>query len=704
MFALRFSSFLLTAAAGFVNATAASAQSILSLDVITITAGKTSESAIDALAGVSYLSPEELEKLAASLPSDVFRTLPGVFASPLGNDKGAIVNIRGLQNFGRVAVTIDGARQDFSRNSHAGNGSFYLEPELLKSVTVVRGPAGNSYGSGAIGGVVAFETIDAEDVLRGQESWALSNKTGYESNGPGFFTTVRAANRFNDAFDVVGGFVYRDSDNYTNGEGQVVPNTAQRPVSGLVKATLRPADGHTVVLSGMHYDNQYLSSRSAGLPPAFPFFASLDDTHTTNSTVVGKWTYSKPEDNLFDFAGTLYWNETATDQTKIAGSNSGSSGSIGHQRHFNVQTTGVEAHNSSRTEGYGFAHTFTYGLDYFKDIADSHADVTSAGTFPTSTTSSGERAAYGGFFQWEGKHDNWLDLLTALRYDGFNLAGLDTVGNPVSLDGSRLSPKATIGITPGGGGLTFYGTYAEGYRAPSITETFIGGTHQNDFAWQPNPNLLPETARTFEAGINIKYNDLAFAGDAIRVKLGAFQTMVDDYIDVVCISGDCAPGGLPDVNQYQNVGLARLKGFEVEGTYDAGWGYLGFSGSIVDARKVSDGTQLNATTPGTKFGTTLGLRNAEWNVEYGVQWVYVGGTDSVLGGTDPYSLINLFAEWQINSSMALSLGVENVFDVAYTDPVSGWIVDPSVTGGFGEVTSNGRGRTFKIALSGRIGG
>jgi hemoglobin/transferrin/lactoferrin receptor protein len=117
----------------------------LSLDVITVTAGKTNESAIDALAGVSYLSSEELQKLAATLPSEIFRTLPGVYAAPLGNDPGAIVNIRGLQNFGRVAVTIDGARQDFSRNSHAGNGSFYLEPELLKSLTVVRGPVGNTW-------------------------------------------------------------------------------------------------------------------------------------------------------------------------------------------------------------------------------------------------------------------------------------------------------------------------------------------------------------------------------------------------------------------------------------------------------------------------------------------------------------------------------------------------------------------------------
>src|SRR5690606_10214229 len=130
--------------------------------------------------------------------------------------------------------------------------------ELLKSVTVVRGPTGNSYGSGAIGGVVAFETIDADDVLRDDEKWAISNRTGFESNGKGLFSGLQMATRFSDAFEVVGGVVYRNSKDYENASGQDVPYTAQKPISGLAKATFRPADGHEVAISGMHYDNNYL--------------------------------------------------------------------------------------------------------------------------------------------------------------------------------------------------------------------------------------------------------------------------------------------------------------------------------------------------------------------------------------------------------------------------------------------------------------
>src|SRR5690606_40939425 len=62
-------------------------------------------------------------------------------------------------------VLVEGARQNFQRSGHGANGAFYLEPEMLKSVDVTRGPTSTIYGSGAIGGVVAFELLDADDIL-----------------------------------------------------------------------------------------------------------------------------------------------------------------------------------------------------------------------------------------------------------------------------------------------------------------------------------------------------------------------------------------------------------------------------------------------------------------------------------------------------------------------------------------------------------
>lgn len=70
-----------------------------------------------------------------------------------------------MQDFGRVDVLVDGVLQDFERYGHFADGTFYVDPELLSGVDIVKGPVANIYGSGAIGGVAAFSTKDVSDIL-----------------------------------------------------------------------------------------------------------------------------------------------------------------------------------------------------------------------------------------------------------------------------------------------------------------------------------------------------------------------------------------------------------------------------------------------------------------------------------------------------------------------------------------------------------
>nr|WP_292640675.1 TonB-dependent receptor plug domain-containing protein [Mesorhizobium sp.] len=218
------------------------------LDLITISATMIKTAVIDSMAAISAVDQEELERIQPDTAADIFRTTPGVAASMNGDDPATAINIRGLQQYGRVVVTLDGARQDYWRVGH-GSGSFYVEPELIKDATVIRGPVSNAYGSGGIGGVVSFETKDAGDFLKQEERWALSEKLGYESNGDGFTTSTTGAYRFSDDADIIGNLIYRDRDSYTDGNGDTVPWTGERITSGYMKATLRPADGHELKLA-----------------------------------------------------------------------------------------------------------------------------------------------------------------------------------------------------------------------------------------------------------------------------------------------------------------------------------------------------------------------------------------------------------------------------------------------------------------------
>ena len=178
-----------------------------------------------------------------------------------------------------------------------------------------------------------------------------------------------------------------------------------------------------------------------------------------------------------------------------------------------------------------------------------------------------------------------------------------------SSGGDRLSPKITVGVTPVAG-LTPYVSYAEGYRAPSITETLIAGAHATgggppffrcprdgtvriDFCFLPNPNLRPEVGKNKEIGFNLKKNDMFTAGDSFRGKINVFRNDITDYIDLVGSNSHSVHPVPPrrlfsQFFQYQNIAQARIEGVEAETMYDAGLWYVGVAGHLIQGKNVAD--------------------------------------------------------------------------------------------------------------------
>ncbi|MFD2029554.1 TonB-dependent receptor plug domain-containing protein [Ancylobacter dichloromethanicus] len=153
------------AAAPEATAAVVATDEFVELDPITVVATRTAESWIDTLAGVTVRRSAQLDMLMPSRTADLFEGMPGTTAIQNANTSQTQINIRGLQDFGRVAVIVDGARQNFNQLGHAGAGGFFIEPGLIADVDVVRGPVSNIYGSGAIGGVVTMRTKDADDII-----------------------------------------------------------------------------------------------------------------------------------------------------------------------------------------------------------------------------------------------------------------------------------------------------------------------------------------------------------------------------------------------------------------------------------------------------------------------------------------------------------------------------------------------------------
>ena len=118
----------------------AQSPSTVKLDRITVVS-RTGETAIETMASVSHVDQEQLERRMATATADQLFGVPGVTVQTDSKRLASSVNIRGLQDYGRIAVIVDGARQDFQRSGHGTQSTFWLDPELVQEVDVLRGVA-----------------------------------------------------------------------------------------------------------------------------------------------------------------------------------------------------------------------------------------------------------------------------------------------------------------------------------------------------------------------------------------------------------------------------------------------------------------------------------------------------------------------------------------------------------------------------------
>lgn len=636
----------------------------IQLDGIVVTSSKTDESAIDALSASSALSAEQLdEQFQPTEVSSFLNTVPGVSTSQTGSDTAQSINIRGLQDFGRVNVLVEGARQNFQRSGHNANGAFYLEPEMLGSVDITRGPTSMIYGSGAIGGVVAFNLLNADDILKPGEYAAVRSRSSYGTNGDGRLQSGTAAVKSGN-FDILGQANYRESNDYEDGGGNVIEDTGDRTKSNMVNARWRPAAGHQITGTLIDFTSDFVDRPAGG--------GTLRDTTVENNQYTLGYTYSRPETPLLDFSAKIYRNDTRFDQSNVTNPLS--------FRYFDLKTEGFDVNNTSRFGTGAFKVALTYGVDGVYDTVDT---FDTAG-YGSELTPGGKRSLEGAFVQSKVTMYEIVDLITALRYDRYSLDS-DTV----SSDGDRVSPRVTLGVTPITG-VTFFGTYAEGYRAPSTTETLIDGSHPFPaFNLMPNPNLQPETAHNWEAGVNLKFNNVLKPNDAFRGKITAFRNKIDNYIDAVytdpnndtsetCFPPPPWPPGPPplpcyedDTFQYENIASALIEGVELEATYDAQSWFAIVTAQHINGKNEETGEDLLTVIP-DRIVTTLGFRFLDNRLVAGTRVSLVesheggeGESGSVFPGSDSYALVDLFAQYEVNENATLNLNIDNLFDKEY---------------------------------------
>ncbi|MGL5669474.1 MAG: TonB-dependent receptor domain-containing protein, partial [Shewanella sp.] len=446
-------------------------------DEVLVSATRLSEKVSQTSRSVAVVSEEQLNVAQASSVAEALKNEANITLTngPRATSQG--VEIRGLSG-DRVLQTIDGAR----RNTSSGHrGSYFMDPELLKSIEVIRGPASSLWGSGAIGGVVAQNTKSAQDFLAPNETFGGYLKQGYDTNGDRTKTSAAVYGQ-QDTIDWLINGSYFDSNNINTGNDETLTNSASLGSSGLAKFGWQADEASRLELSArVNKINELVPSNpSAAVSSSVP----LVRRKTDDQNVTLNYSLAPANNPYLDTKVQVYWNSTDYDEDRVT---------KGQFDSTEYRTIGINLNNSSQLGNT----KLTYGVDGYRDtlktVRDDRGQV---GQRPGDID--GETTVWGAFTRADIQLTETVNLDAALRYDSFKN---ESHNLNASADDNELSPSLGLSwqTQPW---LTLSARYDQAFRAPTVEEMFSTGTH---YCIPPIPGFLPQgLCNTFATNPNLK--------------------------------------------------------------------------------------------------------------------------------------------------------------------------------------------------------
>lgn len=588
----------------------------------------------DELHSVSEISREQMDNRPTRHAADILEQTPGVYSSVSQQDPALSVNIRGMQDYGRVNMNIDGMRQNFMKSGHGQrNGVMYIDPEILSNVVIEKGATSGVGGAGVIGGVATFNTINASDFLEPGKEIGGKIRAMHGDNGTNLIGSAALAmgNEYGDL--LIAASERNLSDYWPGNKGTLgdirfgtatqkfnydiknnkVPFTNYKMHSQLAKLGWNlPADQRLT----FSYLQTQIHSPNAGFMTMIKEGPGIGRHGWVSSSVsnvanrnIGLDYSLKPEHIAWlDLTAKIYYVDT-DDKTNTHNANVVFRDKFWTQTR--LSTRGLQLQNTSFfTLADHHQFRLNYGLEWFSDRSTGNSTHESM----LGITPPGKRAITSTFAQLNYDYDNWLRLEGGLRHDQFRLQGntwmlsKDFLGaytreNPcnrkiheqhvtnewkrcssnqsmkmaweVDRREQQLSPTAAIGIKPGVQWLEFFGNYGKSWRPPAITEVLATGSAHGHGWILPNPLLAAEHSKAWEAGINIQHSNLFIEEDRLVAKLAYFDTRVTDYVNLELSKEKPLYGGgsFANATYINNLLATQFRGLEYQLSYDMGLFY-----------------------------------------------------------------------------------------------------------------------------------
>ncbi|HEM6717753.1 TPA: TonB-dependent hemoglobin/transferrin/lactoferrin family receptor [Citrobacter koseri] len=612
-------------------------------DDITVTATGNARSTFEAPMMVSVIDTSDPENQTASSAADLLRPVPGITLSGSGRTNGQDISMRGYDRRG-VLILVDGVRQG-TDTGHLN--STFLDPALIKRIEIVRGPSALLYGSGALGGVISYETADAKDLLQeGQNSGFRVFGTG----GTGDHSLGMGASAFGrtDNLDGLVAWSSRDRGDLRQGDGSTAPND-ESINNMLAKGTWYINDAQALSGSLRYYNNDAQEPKN---PQTIDASTSnpLVDRSTIQRDMQLSYRIAPQGNDWLNADAKVYWSEARINAQNV--DNTGE---------FRKQTTkGGKVENRTRLFSDAFAsHLLTYGGEYYRQ-EQKPGGVTTG--FPEAKINFSS-----GWLQDEiTLRDLPVTLLGGTRYDNYRGSsdGYDDV------DADKWSSRAGLTVSPTDW-LMLFGSYAQAFRAPTMGEMYndakhfsIGNFYTN--YWVPNPNLRPETNETQEYGFGLRFDNLMLSNDALEFKASYFDTKAKDYISTTV---DFAAA----TTMSYNVPNAKIWGWDVMTKYTADLFSLDVAYNRTRGKDKDTGEYISSINPDT---VTSKLNIPVAQSGFSVGWVGTFADRSTHISSEyskqpGYAVNDFYVSYQGQQAlkgMTTTLVLGNAFDKEYWSP------------------------------------
>ncbi|HHE8896753.1 TPA: TonB-dependent hemoglobin/transferrin/lactoferrin family receptor, partial [Haemophilus influenzae] len=700
------------------------------------------------LPGRSVLKQKNIEQQQADNAANLINILPGVNMAGGFRPGGQTLNINGMGDAEDVRVQLDGATKSFEKYQQ---GSIFIEPELLRKVTVDKGNYSPQYGNGGFAGTVKFETRDARDFLQENQKIGGLLKYGNNSNNnQKTYSTALVLQNEQKNIDLLLFGSVRNAGDYKRPDNSKILFSKNNQKTGLIKVNWQITPEHLLTLSsvyGIHKGwepwaaKRDVTSRPTekeikdyGIDVAWKRKLVYRDQKDESYSL--KYRYLPENNKWINLSVQLSYSKTEQNDTRHEKVTSSFLGTLGNKSWITYSDLTFDISNTSTLNIGRAEHELLFGLQWLKNTRNTlmyhkmkmNDKNYNYGYFQPYYMPSGRQYTQAFYLQ---DQITWKNIIfsTGVRYDHINNIGQKNFApryNDISL-GHNYSQKNYNGWSYYLGlnynvnhYLSLFTNFSRTWRAPVIDEQyetqFLSKTQDRRVSVSATSlNLEKEMINQTRVGGIITLNHLFQENDAFQFRTTYFYHRGKNEIfktrGVNCVdnaadtNNDVCPKKI--IGNYRNLPGYVIQGAELEAYYQSTYLFGELTYSYVKGKR--DTSPRNpwgktstwiAEIPPRKATATLGFNVPKYYLTVGWRAEFVRRQDRSPSSGDPkasyylslpasrgYSLHNLFLSW--SPAKIKGMNIKITVDNLFNRAYNPYL---------GELAS-GTGRNIKFSLS-----